>query len=349
MRVYVITFCEWNSFGSMLQSLGLKRALASLGFESVILSISPQRSYRMRLPKTTRDAYYFPTRLLHHQAFKAACQKAKAFLADHIDMIFFKDSEEARRSYPLDGVYLAGSDQIWNPTIRNLEFYYMDFVRGIKKLTYAVSMGKEQIPEERKPLLRKYLSDFAYLSVREEAAKTALSQLTDAEIRVNIDPSFLLSQDEWRSYETPYPIHGKYILVYTIYWDKDAQKRLKTLRRKTGLPVVAIKPAPSVTYATRPLYDVGPGEFLWLIDHAAYVVTSSFHGAAFSVIFNKPFAAVINPSSPSRLTQLLRTSDLPQVEIDDLCDEADFDYSGVNQRIECFKQDAYRYLRSALS
>ena len=133
-----------------------------------------------------------------------------------------------------------------------------------------------------------------------------------------------------------------------IYWHPSCKNQIKELKKKTGLPVYAISSGLSRVYADKYLFDVGVEEFLWLVDHAEYVVTSSFHGAALSTIFNKKFAAVINPASPSRLENLLTALSLPLVDIADLAETTRFDYQTVNRRIREEKEKSIHYLKKAI-
>lgn len=334
----------------MLQSLGLKKALLSLGYTSKIMQTNFSKPYKIKRPKTLREVYHFPAKCLFHRKFQSAYQKNLAFLNSNFEFAVYKDYDALCGEFSGDGVVLAGSDQIWNPKLpeNKLRFYFAAFAGGAKRVSYAASMGLEAIPTEKKALFQNCLGKFSYISVREAAAKKVLEPLTDKEISVHIDPTFLLNLQDWRSYEKPYPVEGDYILLYAIYWDKSLNRALKQLKKKTGLPVIAIKTTPSTAYATRSLYDVGPEEFLWLIDHAAYVVTSSFHGAAFSAIFQKKFSAVINPMVPSRITNLMDTLELPVVDIESLADSDDFDYLRASERIAAERSRAYEYLRKAL-
>ena len=349
MKAYVITFCVWKSPGSMLQSLGLKRALQSLNCDSTLLQIGTPEEYRLSFPKNIRDAYYFPLRCFRHRQLQSGYQNNTAFIREHFDVLTYPSYKALCASYPRDGIYIAGSDQIWNLQKADAPYFFMDFARNVKKISYAASMGKEDVPEEKQELLRAWLQSYDLLSVRENEAKTALAPFTDRQIHVHIDPTFLLRADEWRAYEKPYPVKGKYILLYSIYWRKELNRQLKQLEKQTGLPVIAVKPSPTMSYASRTLYDVAPETFLWLIDHAEYVVTSSFHGAAFSAIFQKKFSAVINPERPSRLSHLLRLLALPQVNIDRLPACKDFDYTKTNARIDAERDNALQYLRDAIS
>ena len=196
---------------------------------------------------------------------------------------------------------------------------------------------------------RRLMQRLDRISVREAQCKEALQPLTEKEIAVHIDPTFLLDTETWRQYEKQYPICGPYILVYMIYWDPACKAQIQELKRKTGLPVYAVCSGLSRVYADKQLFDVGVEEFLWLVDHAEYVVTSSFHGAAMSTIFGKRFAAVLNPGSPSRIRNLLQTLGIPEVPIQELDGAEGFDYTAIRTRMAEERARGMQYLKEAIN
>ena len=349
MKTFVVTHCVWNSYGSMLQTLGLKKALLKLGCKSSLLYEMRQPEFKLKLPRTIKQAVYFPKNLFNKKRFLAQREKGLSFISDNIDIIYFDDYGELCKNNPEADLYIAGSDQIWIPNLER-PMFFLDFVDGSKKrkASYAASIGVKSIPDDKTEKFKERLKDFSFISVREQQAKKCISPLTDKEVGVHVDPTFLMTAEEWRSYETPYPVKQPYILLYSIYWNKANNEKLRELSRQTGLPVYAVKPAPSRSYCTKALYDVGPQEFLWLIDNAEYVVTSSFHGAAFSAIFNKRVSLVINPATPSRLEELSNRFGVPITEIDKLSSAPETNYNTVNKRIEAGRTEAFEYLKTVI-
>lgn len=96
------------------------------------------------------------------------------------------------------------------------------------------------------------------------------------------------------------------------------------------------------------LSNVGPAEFLWLVDHAEAVITSSFHGTAFSIIFNKKFSAVVNPKAKSRIESLLDTMEIKTPSPVNVISDFNVDYNSVNEKIEQEKKKSLDYLRSEI-
>ncbi len=345
----ITTYCTWTSVGSVLQALGLKKALRELDCNSSIWLNKRDNRFtttRIRSPKTLLTGGY--ERLIHKKRY-AAYKKRMLFINRNIDIEYFTDYKDLSDKASTDcyeGV-LAGSDQIWHPDKCDPVFF-LDFVKDKKRLSYGASMGKTDVNEDKKERFGQLINNFDSISVREQECADVISEYTDKEIAVHIDPTFLVSADEWRKYEVEYKIKKPYILLYMLYWNDECKTKIKELKKKTGLPVYAISSGLSKVYADKHLFDVGPGEFLWLIDHAEYVVTSSFHGVAFSTVFNKKYAAVNNPKLPSRIDNLLRTVSLPKVDVSSLTEQS-FDYDTVNQRITEEKHKSMEYLRRIIN
>lgn len=348
MRVCVCTYCTCESFGSVLQSIGLKRALSELGVNSVI-AVDYMPPAFVNKPvfggSIGRTVVRLHDRMIEKKR-KTAFDRSNAFIRRHLDVVYSPESKDIFAGVEAYDLYIAGSDQIWNPDICDPVFF-LDFVsEGEKKISYAASMGKTEISTQTKSKIERYLSSFRAISVREEACKQALKELTDREIGVHIDPVFLRPAEEWRELESPYEIRVPYILLFTIYWDPCLNEKVRALHKRTGLPVIVLSAHLNKCFGNSRIYDAGPAEFLWLIDHAAFVVTSSFHAAAFSLIFQKRVAAVCNPASPSRLQNLFDKLEAPMVGIDSLDDRnVIFDEQKIQNRILEEKQAAMDYLR----
>ena len=344
--IKIVTYCTDSSIGSILQSFGLKSALSHIGVESKILlekTADKKEDYHLfNIKSAIRQGF----KLMIKRKLTVAKKKRNNFIATNIDIEYYGNSWNVNCAE--DSLcYLAGSDQIWNPN-KCYPPFFLDFAENKKRISYAASMGSTVIPDEKKEEFIRLLNNFETISVRERECAEVIRDLTGKEASVHIDPTFLISFDEWRTYEKKYDIKEPYILLYMIYWDESLKEKVKALSQRTGLKVYTIKNGLSRAYGDKILYDVGIDEFLWLVDHAEYVVTSSFHGVAMATIFNKKFSAVVNPASPSRIENLLRVLSIPHVDIDDLDSADNFDYTVINQKILEERERGIEYLREAL-
>ena len=345
-KIDIVTYCTWTSLGSILQSLGLKSVLTDLGYSSCIWLDNQENMFTRTEIHSVKTAIKWLFEIMIHDKRVDAYQKRMNFISQNLNITYYAKCEELAEKADGD-IWLAGSDQIWHPDNCNPAFF-LDFTTERRRVSYAASMGVTEVRKEKQDAFSRLLRNFDEISVREQECVPVVRQYTDHSVNVHIDPTFLVSADEWRQYERAYNINEPYILLYMLYWDKSCKDKIKALKKETGLRVFAIANELSSVYADEVFYDVGVEEFLWLIDHAEYVVTSSFHGVAFSVIFNKRFAPVINPRSPSRIENLLRVLEIPHFEIAQLCDAMVFDYQSVNERIKEEKERSIRYLKKVL-
>ena len=347
--IAVSTFCSWTSYGSMLQAYALKQTLKSLGYDSYILIDRPVptpltkcRVSKTRNPKLLLQQY-LNRRLL--PAVTKQYQKSNQFMRDNIDIIYYRGYRELALNYLKADYYLAGSDQVFNPNNPQPGFYFEYVQDKSKLLTYACSMGKPQVSPEREAVFTVRLNNFKRISVREADNIPVLQKYNpNATYQTNIDPTFLLTAEQWRAKEKAYPIEGKYILLYPLYWDKSLNKQIKKLRKESGLKVIGVFCSGFNTIeCDEKLYDVGVDEFLWLVDHAEAVITSSFHGAAFATIFEKKVSLVINPDMPSRLENLSTLFDVPKCEITEVLSQNP-DYTKARSAIAGERQKSLAYL-----
>ena len=352
-NVIVSTYCDWDNYGSIMQSLGLKRALQSLGFESKIVidhpappsQYIPSLKISGNMVLNMRKLYAYTKKDLIGNKYKAS----NKFINDNVDILYYNNYETLKNNPPEADYYIAGSDQIWRPSSCHPVFF-LDFVEDkSKRASYAASMGNTKIPDEKRQIFTDFVNSFEHISVREQDNAEAIATVSDKELSVNIDPAYLLSKDEWQKYEKPYPIKKPYILLYALYWDKSFNKELKELHKKTGYDIVAICGGLSKIWANKKLFDVDPGQFIWLIDNAEAVISSSFHGVSFSLIFNKKLAAVINPALPSRITNLFASLGVKNSAITDVCSVDTSFYTNTNEIIKTKKEEALKYLSKVCS
>lgn len=211
----------------------------------------------------------------------------------------------ARINHPL---YITGSDQVWNPA--NLdEHFSLDFVeKGSKKVSYAASMGVSVLPQKDEERFAKMAKGFDALSAREKQTADEITRVSGLPCSVEMDPTFLLSKEYWRTRQKAMDIKKPYILLYLLHIPENIQAVIKEAKKKYKCDVRIIDRTGFLRYSFPGVIgmgDVGPAEFLWLFDNAEFIITTSFHGTAFSLIFEKQFRSLINPAAPSRISNLL--------------------------------------------
>ena len=307
MRVGILTFHTAHNYGAMLQTFALKRTCEKLGYKTNVIDYNPnyiRDQYQYFKPKKN-----IKSNLLIMMNLRGNILKNKRF--ERFKNQYFDKKPFNEGSY--DAI-LYGSDQIWNPNIANgfdPVFFGKHDIRTRKNVAYAASVGKSNFDESESCTFKRLVENFDAVSVREESSAKWLQSLVGQPIEVVLDPTLLTCREDWRDVMV-HPRHsGKYILIYEVSPFPETFTVAKALSEKTGIPIVRILyTRTKLHYGYKTLNNLGPREFLGWIHDAEYVVTSSFHGTAFSLLFEKNFYTIPHHSYASRMVDLLNKLDL---------------------------------------
>lgn len=315
MKAGIVTFHFVNNFGGALQSYALWRTVETkLHCTSVVVD------YRNWFIRVTDSIRLFPvtTDLMEIKAgWKTMGQR---FARLRRFQKFVRSRCRLTKKYrtgfsiclhpPQCDAFICGSDQIWNPyiTFGLAGTYLLNFVsKDTRKFSYAASFGTDSIHRFQAEKLRRYLKDFTDISVREKQGQRIVEISAGRKAVQMIDPVFLLEDHEWETIaKKPLSIEGSYILLYIMQESKAAYQAAEKLKEKWNMPVIEIS-----RYGLKPdfvdicLIDVGPEEFVWLFQNAGCVCTNSYHGLAFSLIFEKNLYLILCKRFRSRITELL--------------------------------------------
>jgi len=356
-RIGIITFHRAINYGAILQAYALQEAFEKMGCECNIID------YRNALIES-----------LHKKSILADCRNLKdigrfIFYSKYQNEKFKKFREFASTRLSLSHAYysidelrketseydrfICGSDQVWNCKNTNFDkSYFLDFTDNtLKKNSYAASFGFSGIPSEYTEEYRTLLKDFNNISVREWQGNQIISNLIGKNVEVVLDPTMLIKKLEWERIAEDYKKKTNYILLYAFSRVSTTMKMfIEKLSRQTGCEIVYI--SHSLLNPIKATYEkcVGPTEFLGLFKDARYIVTNSFHGTAFSIIFNKDFFLEMLPESQgvnSRLDNILDVFGLKKRQIvkgeNDFIDEP-VDYNKVNQKLLIERQKSLEFL-----
>ena len=253
-------------------------------------------------------------------------------------------------------IFISGSDQIWNENIAKshgctLSTYMLDFVEsGNKKLSYAASIGHssfEDYTPEYLRLMRHFLPQFDSISVREHAVKTLLKNNFNIDSELLIDGAFHIPKDKLEEMAAQYPNkNGEYIALFMLGKFKN-KKIIDKIAKLLNLPIKK--------WEFKENKDVE--EWLSFIKNAKFVITNSFHGTSFSIIFNIPFVQIPDfLNTQSRFQTLFKILDIKSKPIkpnaadigkDDLC--LNYDWNSINSKITEECQRAEEWMRAALN
>lgn len=245
--------------------------------------------------------------------------------------------------------FIVGSDQVWNGICTNYdETYFLNFVsESKKKNSYAASFGKDILTLKECEIYAALLRDFNYLSVREEKAAKLIYSLIHREIKVVLDPVFLVEKNEWEKMETK--ITGRYIFLFQYINDIDTIRYASEIAQKRGIKLYIYSSNVFARKYGQIVANIGIEEFLGYIHNAELIITDSFHCSAFSIIFNRPFFSKFRKNDPAN-TRLYSLMHLFGIENRELCitninANIDINYNKVNQRLNVLRAESMSYLK----
>lgn len=348
-RIGIITYNWADNYGAVLQAFALKKTLADLGGESKVINYYPNNKEPFNIRQKAKD-------ILFRSWNKAVREMFEVFRKDFLSL-----SAEVRRgdlpslNEGFDS-FVAGSDQVWNFECNGNGWdtsYMLDFVdKAEKKFSYAASFGKETLSEKEKEKAAPLLKDFNGISVREKSALAIIKEITGKDALLHLDPTLLLSKEDWASLAQKIP-QENYILLYLMNANEKIINYAKSLSRITGLDIVYISTHPLTKYGLKPKAP-HVREWLSYFLKAKYVVTNSFHGLAFSINFNKNFFVDLLPSAMNvnaRLESLLELTSLRGRLIDNIGlnygDKIPWD--AINAVIEREREISKNYLREIIA
>ena len=310
MKIGVLTFHCAHSYGAVLQAFGLQEYLKSGGNDVEIIDYRPEymtcgygafplpylrgislkekvkrlADWGVRLPFRIKDA---PARIARRRGFEAFISGRLALSRER----FFRRDTVARHVADAHcDALVFGSDQIWSPAHTNGgdAVFLGDFPvpAGTRKIAYAASAGAASATLGENPKFVDALKNFDAISVREANLAESLQPKTDKEISVTVDPTLLVDRAVWEQLaDAPAPRKRPYVLVYQVSYRAEADRVAQELATQLGADVVSIWSG-GVHAGTEKTET--PEQFVGWFRDAACVVTTSFHGTAFGLIFEKP-------------------------------------------------------------
>lgn len=315
MKIGIFTFMQSN-YGAVLQAAALRLFLKEeLNADVEVVNfttdshLSDNKVIKKRSPIFLKNLYYFLFSLLRYRQLSTRKKKTELFKASYLNLSKrYKTVEELLSNPPTEDIYITGSDQVFNPGKEYLPVYYLGFCKKEgRKVAYSPSFGISTFSEDFKNVITPYIKDFDFLSCREQSGSDFITQIIGKEVPTLLDPVTLLSKEKWSSIANPPHIKSEYIFVYNLNGGYDLIKYANLLKDRTGLKIVCL--ASNITHfynVDTQMYNAGPAEFLGYIRDAQYVITDSFHGTMFSLIFNKKFSTLISTlSTSSRITNIL--------------------------------------------
>ena len=358
MEGKIITCHYAYNYGAVLQTYALCSYLNMQGLKTEVINYRPY--YYRGSTKSTNKLKLLIRKMIRVPDNIKSEKIFYGFLKEYVPMtIEYKDYDSLKNANMTADVFVAGSDQIWNfnlPNGTDLAFY-LDFVHNSgKKISYAASLSSGKLNESQKMFLNKQLQDFDRISVREDTGRELLQSCGIKDVNVVMDPVYLLDLEKWTDMVKcpPYKPKGKYILVYAFNRQKHIFQAAKKLAVEMGYKVYSVNTFwEDVLQGMDHYYwNCKPEEFLYLIKNAECIVTNSFHGLSFSLLFNKPVILYEKDDvGNSRMLDLLNSLDIKE---DVLATRGSkilikkLPYDKINSRINELRLNSKQYLSECI-
>lgn len=307
MMIGIITYYNTINYGAVFQALAM---------QEIIKEIAPNEKVGIveYCPKNVSKSYA----LIKKSSWKAVIislynfidnfarkKKFKKFINVYMNIIPLEEVKNADK-------LVLGSDQIWNPNIsggfKPELFGIFPVEKKQKVCSYAASIGVSNFNEEERKVFSRYIRNVQYISVREKEAKNIIQKVILRDIVVDIDPTLLVNKDIWSTLKIEPEIKNPYILVYSLSGYDLTDYTARKIAKKYNSEIVEISlkdKKPFVSKSFRRKTRVSPEEFLGWISSAEAVVTDSFHGTVFSILFHKDVYTIPNKMKASRMVELM--------------------------------------------
>ena len=232
--------------------------------------------------------------------------------------------------------------------------FYLDFAEG-KKIAYAVSLGREIIPEDNLDTVRKFVGNFSAISVRENSSVEQLEKLYNNKIAYVCDPVLLNPVSAYDPIKVKRMIHEPYILVYIAQGIEPEvlNNWINKVNMDKKRAVVFIGSYRQKCRSDYHIRETSPGEFLSLIYYSDYILSNSFHATMFSLMYNKQFATIIPSENGARMRSILSDVGLENHAVtpmdilpEDISTEQ---YVNVQKALDKFRSNSQKWLMSVLS
>nr|WP_092074267.1 polysaccharide pyruvyl transferase family protein [Dendrosporobacter quercicolus]NSL49171.1 polysaccharide pyruvyl transferase family protein [Dendrosporobacter quercicolus DSM 1736]SDM86371.1 Polysaccharide pyruvyl transferase [Dendrosporobacter quercicolus] len=380
-KVCLVSWFQSHNYGTNLQAYALIKALNNLNCECILndfvyknidffninwvwikfcqkLNLKKKNILHRKLRKSVNSN--FSDRLDRRENLY------KKYMLDNYKFAGIKNKKGLLKLCEWADYFISGSDQAWNPYYLN-RCYLLDFVNdSTPKISYAASFGVNALPAWSKSTYKDLLNRYKSISVREKQGISIIKNVVDHEVEHVVDPTLLITRREWQNFalnavikENVRNLKEGYILCYFVGDKEQYWKHVDEIKNMTGLTLIVIPLCLETFFRKDQIYiEVGPYEFVWLIENASIICTDSFHAVVFSLIFNKNFYVFKrflddnNESQNSRLYSLLEILGLEDYYVDPnsncISQIKGIEYTIINKKLEDMRKRSLMWLKNAL-
>lgn len=352
MRIGTLTFHRACNYGGALQCYALVKVLNFMGYDAEVVDYrnpAIENSYELISLKNFRSfvssLISFPRSFRRKRNFRAFSQQ---FIPTSKQV--YKTASELSSQYDF---CFIGSDQVWSKRInQGFDPVYWGLFEG-KKATYAASMGTDHVfTQTEYDRIRSYLTNFDYLSVREDSLRDEITPLTDKEIQTVIDPTLLLSCRDYEAIAIK-PQEENYVLYYQMQYHPNSKDFITHISKQLGCSVVSIMGPDEcyegVKHIHKTVSQVNVQEFIGYILYAKCVIASSFHGTALPIAMRKDFYFLANEriDRSANLLRYLGASDRMRYS-NEIIDFEPVNYSHIEPKLNDFIEASMIFIRKCI-
>ena len=366
-KLGILTFHNAHNYGATLQAYALRKKLRNMGYEADIVNYC-NKSISKSYPKILRP-YFWKRDILPQNWGKVIREIRKCIYAQDAWQKQWESFTKFRNESLLEGktaelmvselensdydAFLLGSDQIWASELtRGLDpVYFGEFALGKRKISYAASVPNGSIPEREMEQFRQKLKFIDVISVREEKLAEEVRKLVEKPVTTVVDPTLLLEACDYEELiSSDVQLDERYVFAYFVVENENLLRCAQEAANKLGAKLIELHYYEMPNQKGRnAIADIGPKEFLYYIKNAEMVVTNSFHGTVFSIIFGKKFYSVYKQNN--RISHLLEFLGLKEHHITteaEVCVEKDIDYSEVWNKLKAYREHSVSFLQQAI-
>lgn len=367
-RIGILTFHRAVNYGAFLQAFALFSYLRQCGHNSFIVDYWPDAhadAYRILNPRKVKSLLCHPFQLFLYlrkvmSTYKEASlrrSKMNSLVRKYFGLSQSPKYRAACNLNNLDADYVFyGSDQVWwKSTIQDYKgfdpVYWGEGVpQTVEKVAYAPSVGATQISQDDSDFVIKHLESFKSLSARESSVRDVISEITGREVSLVCDPVFLLEKNEWE--KTCSSVKEKrYVLLYSLMESREAHDTAQSICYKFGLELIEVTGSVRKQVATKNCkQSLDAFELISYIRDADFVVSTSFHGVAFSVIFQKNFVALGMGKKSGRVSSLLQYLGISNRLIEGYSDSctSPVNYTEVTPKLNTLVSESKQFITDSL-
>lgn len=370
MKAGIITFSSAHNYGAVLQVYAMQEYLKGIGTDVDIINYRPNaidRVYKLYNIKKSNSniikIYRKSKKILKVNLMERWKLEKNANFESFINNVLnttkpYYSLSEIQKDFLEYDILIAGSDQIWNVelTKRFDPAYFLEFGnKEAKRISYAASIGMNELPEKYCLFYKRYLKNFDFISVREESMRNLLRPLTNRAIETVVDPTLLLDKEQYDKLKINTHLKGQdYIYVHFIGKDDKTYEVADQMSRLLNLPIVHNREKGLFENELESHYHERPEQFISVIENAKYVISNSFHTTVFAIIYGKNFITIPHKKRPERMKNLLHIAGLDNHLIEDVrllptLETLDIDYKSVKENLLKEREKSIEFLNNSIN